>query len=100
MAGRYLLEISVETVEGAAAAERGRADRIELCGDLSVGGVTPSVDLIRAARKQVCLPIFSMVRPRGGDFVYTAEEFDSMKRDIDIAKEFRMDGVVLGVLTP
>jgi copper homeostasis protein len=100
MAGRYLLEISVEAVEGAAAAERGGADRIELCGDLSVGGVTPSVELIRGARKQVCLPIFSMVRPRGGDFVYSPEEFAAMKRDIDIAKEFRMDGVVLGILTP
>jgi copper homeostasis protein len=100
MTGRCILEISVETAEAAAAAERGGADRIELCGDLSVGGVTPGVDLIRAARKLVFLPIFSMVRPRGGNFVYTAEEFESMKHDIDMAKEFRMDGVVLGILTP
>jgi copper homeostasis protein len=99
MPGRYLLEISVETVEAAAAAERGGADRIELCADLSVGGVTPSVELLLATRKKILLPIFSMVRPRGGDFVYTAEEFRSMKRDIDVARELRMDGVVLGILT-
>jgi copper homeostasis protein len=99
MPGRYLLEISVETVEAAAAAERGGAERIELCADLSVGGLTPSAELLLAAREKIRLPIRSMVRPRGGDFVYTAGEFRSMQRDIDLARRLRMDGVVLGILT-
>jgi len=96
---KYLLEISVETLEAALAAERGGADRIELCGNLSVGGVTPDVDLLRAVRAQVHIPIFSMVRPRAGDFVYSSGEFSEMRRSITDAKECGMDGIVLGVLT-
>src|SRR6267378_8139280 len=67
---KCLLEISVETLEAALAAERGGADRIELCGDLSAGGITPSSELMRAARARVRIPIFAMIRPRAGDFVY------------------------------
>jgi len=96
---KYLLEISVETLEVALAAERGGADRIELCGDLSLGGVTPGADLLRAARVQVPIPIFSMVRPREGDFVYSSAEFAEMKRAISAAKEFGMNGIALGILT-
>jgi copper homeostasis protein len=96
---KCLLEISVETLEGALAAERGGADRIELCAELSLGGVTPGADLLRAVRAQVRIPIFSMVRPRAGDFVYSTAEFTEMKRAIADAKESGMDGVVLGVLT-
>ena len=96
---KCLLEISVETLEGALAAERGGADRIELCADLSLGGVTPGADLLRAVRAQVRIPIFSMVRPRAGDFIYSTAEFTEMKRAIADAKESGMDGVVLGVLT-
>ncbi len=96
---RRLLEISVETLEGALAAERGGADRMELCAELSLGGVTPGADLLRAVRAQVRIPIFSMVRPRAGDFVYSSAEFAEMKRAIADAKESGMDGVVLGVLT-
>ncbi len=96
---KCLLEISVETLEGALAAERGGADRIELCGELSLGGVTPDTNLLRAVRAQVRIPIFSMVRPRAGDFVYSTAEFTEMKRAIADAKESGMDGVVLGVLT-
>jgi copper homeostasis protein len=96
---KYLLEISVETLEAALAAERGGADRIELCGNLSTGGVTPDAELLRAVRAQVRLPIFSMVRPRAGDFVYSGAEFPEMRRSIAGAKESGMNGVVLGVLT-
>ena len=99
MKRKSLLEISVETLEGALAAERGGADRIELCADLSLGGVTPGADLLRAVRAQVRIPIFSMVRPRAGDFVYSTAEFTEMKRAIADAKESGMHGVVLGVLT-
>jgi len=99
MRRKCLLEIGVETLEAALAAERGGADRVELCGDLSLGGVTPVADLLRAVRAQVRIVIFSMVRPRAGDFVYSSAEFAEMKRAISAAKESGMDGVVLGILT-
>jgi copper homeostasis protein len=98
MQNKYLLEISVESVEAALAAERGGADRIELCGDLSVGGVTPNAELIGAAREQLHIPIFTMVRPRAGDFVYSDAEFAVMKTAVAFAKKHRVDGVVLGIL--
>jgi copper homeostasis protein len=98
MQKKYLLEISVETVEAALAAERGGADRIELCADLSVGGVTPSTDLMGALREQLQIPIFMMIRPRGGDFAYSDAELAAMKTAIASAKKLGIDGVVLGIL--
>jgi copper homeostasis protein len=92
------LEISVESVEAAMAAERGGASRIEFCGNLREGGTTPSTELMRAVRERVRVPIFSMVRPRGGNFLYNETELGAMRRDLDTAKELRMDGVVLGLL--
>jgi copper homeostasis protein len=99
VAGRFVLEISVESVERAVAAARGGADRIELCAQLAAGGVTPGEELLRAARAAVKVPIFAMIRPRAGDFVYSAEEFAEMRASIELAKKLEMDGVVLGVLT-
>jgi len=99
MKRKCLLEISVESVESARAAERGGADRIELCANLSVGGITPSAELLRAVRSQVRVPILSMVRPREGDFVHSTAEFTEMKRAISAAKESGMNGIVLGILT-
>lgn len=99
MKRKCLLELSVENVEAAIAAERAGADRVELCEDLSVGGVTPCAELLRRVRSQLRIPIFSMIRPRAGDFVYSGAEFSEMKRSIAEAKESGMDGVVLGVLT-
>ncbi|HKV63776.1 MAG TPA: copper homeostasis protein CutC [Candidatus Acidoferrum sp.] len=99
MSRKCLLEISVESLEGAMAAERGGADRIELCGNLSVGGLTPDAEVLRAVRAQIRIPIFSMVRPRAGSFVYSDPEFSGMKRSIAEAKKSRMDGVVLGIMT-
>jgi copper homeostasis protein len=98
MINHYLLEISVENLEAAAAAERGGAHRIELCENLRVGGVTPGAELMRAARERVRLPIFAMIRPRGGGFLYSAAEYMRMLRAVDWAKECGMDGVVLGIL--
>ena len=98
MQNQYVLEISVESIEAAMAAERGGALRIEFCGNARVGGTTPSDELLRAIRERVSLPIFSMVRQRGGDFFYTEAEFEAMRRDVDAAKELGMDGVVLGLL--
>ena len=99
MTRRPLLEMSVETLDAAIAAARGGADRIELCEDLSVGGVTPSAQLMREARARVQVPIFAMIRPRGGNFHYSAAEFVEMKTQIAYAKSTRMDGVVFGILT-
>lgn len=98
MRSGFILEISVESVEAAAAAERGGASRIEFCSNTRVGGTTPSDDLSRTVRERVSLPIFSMVRPRGGDFFYSEAEFEVMRRDVEAAKECGMDGVVLGLL--
>jgi len=94
-----LLEISAETLEAALAAQRGGADRVELCGNLNLGGVTPSVELMRAVRAQLRIPIFGMIRPRGGEFVYSEAEFAEMKRSIGEAKQAGVGGVVAGVLT-
>jgi copper homeostasis protein len=99
MREKYILEISVESLEGAIAAQRGGADRIELCENLAIGGVTPGIELLRAVRAKLSIPIFSMVRPRAGDFVYSGAEFSEMRRSIADAKECGMDGVVLGILT-
>jgi copper homeostasis protein len=98
MPSKYLLEISVESVDAAMAAERGGASRIEFCGNLRVGGVTPSGELLRDARERVRVPIFSMVRPRDGDFFNPEADFAAMGRDIATAKEIGVDGVVLGLL--
>jgi copper homeostasis protein len=100
MASRVLLEICVESVSLAVAAERGGADRVEFCSDLSCGGVTADATLMRAVRQQVRIPIYVMIRPRPGDFCYSEREFETMKRDIALAKEIGFSGIVLGVLDP
>jgi copper homeostasis protein len=83
----YILEITVETIDAALAAQRGGAHRIELCSDLAQGGLTPGADLMQAAREQIRLPIFAMIRPRGGDFVYSSGEFEAMQREIKAASQ-------------
>ena len=80
-------------------AERGGAGRIELCGELLQGGVTPSAGLIGAVRERVSIPVFVLIRPRTGDFLYSADERDVMLRDIVIAKSLGANGVVIGALT-
>ncbi len=99
MSRKCLLEISVESLEASLAAERGGANRIELCGNLSAGGITPSIALMRAVREHLSIPVFVMIRARAGDFVYSDAEFSEMRRSIAGAKESAMDGLILGVLT-
>jgi len=94
-----LVEAAVETLEQALAAERAGADRIELCANLSDGGTTPSSRLIADVVGQTKLPVVVMIRPRGGGFVYSDDEFGAMTRDIELAGEGRIAGIVTGVLT-
>jgi copper homeostasis protein len=99
MPNQLILEICVESLDHAVAAERGGADRLELCSDLPSGGVTPSADLMQAARRQVKIPIHVLIRPRAGDFCYSADEFEIMHREVQSAKRLGMNGIVLGILT-
>jgi copper homeostasis protein len=98
MPNHMVLEICVESVDHAMAAERGGAQRVELCSDLSSGGVTPSAGLMKIARQNVGLPIFVLIRPRHGNFVYSKRELETMAEDIRTAKQLGMNGIVLGLL--
>lgn len=94
----YILEACVDSVESAAAAERGGADRLELCANLVIGGTTPGISLFRQVRKHCSLPIFVLIRPRYGDFLYTEPEIEIMEEDIRLFKDNGADGIVTGCL--
>jgi copper homeostasis protein len=97
---KFSLEICVDNIESAIDAQNAGADRIELCNDLYEGGTTPSFGTIYSARNNLTIGLQVIIRPRGGDFLYTDSEFDIMRRDIDTCGECGVDGIVLGILEP
>lgn len=100
MVDRPIIEICLESVESVIAAEKGGADRVELCSDLFEGGLTPTIGTVKTALKKSNIKINAMIRPRGGDFCYSDEEFEVMKEDIKAFKETGINGIVFGILTP
>jgi len=95
----YILEVCVDSMASTLAAQEGGAHRIELCASLLEGGITPSIATIELARKHLTIDINVMIRPRGGDFLYSDIEFAVMQRDIEAAKSLGANGVVIGLLT-
>ena len=96
----FNLEICVDSVESAIEAQNAGADRIELCSSLPEGGTTPGYGTISSARNNLTLGLHVIVRPRGGDFLYSDLDFDIMRRDIETCGECGADGVVIGILLP
>ena len=93
-----LLEICVDNFQSAINAEKGGADRIELCAALSEDGLTPSIGFAKQCVEQLSIPVFAMIRPRSGDFCYTPEEVQIMMDDIHHMKSIGVHGLVMGVL--
>jgi copper homeostasis protein len=92
------MEVCANSVESALAAEKGGAIRVELCDNLPEGGTTPSYAQIALAKQLLAIKVYPIIRPRGGDFLYSDLEFDLMKADIDLCKSLNCDGVVIGIL--
>ena len=94
----FTLELIGFNIESCKLAQAAGADRIELCDNPADGGTTASYGFIKAARKYLHIPLFPIIRPRGGDFFYTADEFEIMKTDVNICKQLGCDGIVTGIL--
>jgi copper homeostasis protein len=94
-----IIEVCVEGIDGLVAAQNAGADRVELCASLLEGGLTPSLGTVRQALKAATIPFHVIVRPRGGDFLYSEREFASMVEDVRALRELGVAGVVLGCLT-
>lgn len=99
-AQELIIEVCVDSVESAIAAQEGGANRIELCDNLLEGGTTPSAGMIKLARQHLQIGLQVIIRPRGGDFCYSEIDFEIMKHDIAVAKDIGADGVVIGILKP
>ncbi len=95
---QYILEIATTDFETTKSAVEGGADRIELCAALSEGGITPSQGTVKQCREAFAVPLFPIIRPRGGDFLYSDDEFRIMLNDLLLCKALACDGVVIGLL--
>lgn len=98
MSEKVKLETAVESVDGAMIAQQNGADRLELCSALELGGLTPSVGLMQAIKKHISIPVFALIRPRSGDFLYSESEFETIVDDVLEAKKQGLEGVVVGFL--
>ena len=96
----YILETCVDCVESALAAQEGGASRVELCSNLVIGGVSPSLPLFRQIRKYTDLKVRVLLRPRYGDYCFSAYECDELNEEIEMFREAGADGVVVGILNP
>ena len=94
----YIIEIATSDFLTTKSAVEGGADRIELCANLAEGGTTPSYAHIKKCRETFGVALFPIIRPRGGDFLYTKDEFEIMKNDIKLCKELGCEGIVIGLL--
>lgn len=94
-----LVEVCANSLESALNAQRAGADRIELCSELGVGGITSSMGLIKLVKKELDIPVHVLIRPRSGHFTYSNAEFEVMKADILTCRELGVDGIVTGILT-
>jgi copper homeostasis protein len=93
-----LLEVCVDSVESACAAQDGGAARVELCANLDVGGTSPERSMVRSVRDHIAIALHVMIRPRGGDFCYSDHEFNLMLQEVDDIKALGVNGVVFGIL--
>ncbi len=93
-----IVEVCANSLESALNAQKSGADRIELCSELGVGGITPSYGVLKMARQHIAIPVHVLIRPRSGDFTYSDIEFEIMKRNIELCVELGFDGIVSGVL--
>jgi copper homeostasis protein len=94
----FIIEIATSDFLTTKSAVEGGADRIELCANLAEGGTTPSYAHIKKCKESFSLPIFPIIRPRGGDFLYNKDEYEIMKNDIRLCKELGCEGMVIGLL--
>lgn len=95
---KFLLEIAVFNYSSALLAQRAGADRLELCENAGEGGTTPSYGTLKLMKQRINIPVFPIIRPRGGDFFYSADELDIIEHDIKLCKQLGFEGVVFGML--
>ncbi|HIF9495814.1 TPA: copper homeostasis protein CutC [Photobacterium damselae] len=95
----FQLEVCIDNIESLHLAQQGSATRIELCSSLALGGLTPNFGFMQAAAKYAQVPVYAMIRPRQGDFLFTDQDMEIMLADVHAAKQASLSGVVLGVLT-
>ncbi|MES2545820.1 MAG: copper homeostasis protein CutC [Bacteroidota bacterium] len=95
---KHQLEIACFNLESAIIAQENGADRIELCDNINEGGTTPDFETTKIAKEKIAIPLYVMIRPRGGDFIYSDAEFNQMKSEIKQFKKLKVNGFVFGIL--